>query len=79
MPVFGSLKRAPAAPMGSVEQVEPCHCVCALAHHGTMHICSEEAYPDLALTLRVPALGSMSFPVCEACYDAASPRWHHRS
>ncbi|MFH8788617.1 DUF6372 family protein [Streptomyces roseoverticillatus] len=65
--------------MGSVEQVEPCHCVCALAHHGMTHICSEEAYPGLALTLRVPALGSMSFPVCETCYDAASPRWHHQS
>ncbi|MCD9194604.1 DUF6372 family protein [Streptomyces albireticuli] len=75
MAPFGSLRhgRAPSPMIASTEQTEPCHCMCAVAHRGR-HVCSEDAYPDLLLTLRLPAVGEVSFPVCEGCYEAATAR-----
>ncbi|GAA0354927.1 hypothetical protein QZH56_32650 [Streptomyces olivoreticuli] len=78
MAIFGSLKRIPSPQIASMEQIEPCHCMCSVTHRG-WHVCSEDAYPDLRLTFHLPAVGEVSFPVCGPCFDAASARWHEHS
>ncbi|MFC5722919.1 DUF6372 family protein [Streptomyces gamaensis] len=75
MPIFGSLRHVPSPAVASMEQIEPCHCMCAVVHHG-VHVCGEEAYPGLELSVHLPARGEVRFPVCEACHEAAPARWH---
>ncbi|MFI1800303.1 DUF6372 family protein [Streptomyces sp. NPDC020379] len=77
MGILGSLKGTRSPRTASTEQIEPCHCMCPVIHHG-LRVCSEDAYPDLRLTFHLPAVGDVSFPVCGPCSDAAPARWHER-
>ncbi|WP_371750469.1 DUF6372 family protein [Streptomyces sp. NBC_01283] len=62
----------------SVEQVEPCHCLCAVMHRGRS-ICTGEAYPQLELAVHVPILGALAFPACHPCFAARRPHPRNRS
>ncbi|MGW1071909.1 DUF6372 family protein [Streptomyces sp. NPDC002537] len=78
MAVFAGPRRVSSQQIASMEQIEACHCLCAVAHRGHQ-VCSEDACPDLRLTFHLPVLGEVSFPVCGPCFDAAQARWHRWS